>query len=76
MILQECVFDLSIEIKDFTHVLIVAENAETFRHLSGSLWRGSEGSAGEIILSEGAKSLKMNQAVAMIYNPFVLDLNA
>lgn len=54
---------------------ICLENSQDMQTFLHSMWSQSNGGEGEIYLSEGDKSIRLDKDVRVVWNPFSVDLN-
>jgi CRISPR-associated protein Csn2 len=54
---------------------ICLEDPVMFRKFTENLWNQSNGEAGEIYITEGDRSIKLQKEGCVILNPYVIDVN-
>jgi CRISPR-associated protein Csn2 len=67
--------DLEIEIHEGDFAGVCIENPMMFRQFTESLWNQANGVEGEIFLTQGEKSIKLNKEGCVIFNPYSVDVN-
>ena len=67
--------ELTLEFRENEVQVITIENREYFSAFLQNLYNQSQGSEGDIILSEGEKILSLNKVADIVWNPFSVDIN-
>ena len=67
--------ELTLEFHENEVRVITIENREYFSAFLQNLYNQSQGSDGDIILSEGEKILSLNKVAEIVWNPFSVDIN-
>ena len=67
--------ELTLEFHENEVQVITIENREYFSAFLQNLYNQSQGSDGNIILSEGEKILSLNKVAEIVWNPFSVDIN-
>lgn len=67
--------ELTLEFRENEVQVITIENREYFSAFLQNLYNQSQGSEGDIILSEGEKILSLNKVAEIVWNPFSVDIN-
>ena len=67
--------ELTLEFRENEVQVITIENREYFSTFLQNLYNQSQGSDGNIILSEGEKILSLNKVAEIVWNPFSVDIN-
>lgn len=68
-------YDINLEIKENQVTVLTIENTTAYSAILNDLWRQSQGTEGEAILSEGERILDLSKAMICIFNPFDINCN-
>lgn len=73
LVFNQCNLEIQIDEGELAGICI--ENPAMFRSFTENLWNQANGIDGEICLSNGDKSLKLNKDCGIVFNPYSVDVN-
>lgn len=68
-------YNIDWAIENFGITQICIENPEVLSDFSNNLWQQNQGLQGEIFLSSEDKMISLSKDVAVVFNPFDIDIN-